>query len=202
MAAFIPNRKDPEVTERALAKVREDKEREVTAGFDGTWVAHPDLVPVARDIFDRVLGDNPHQLARLRTDVHVNAPQLLATNIEGGRVTEAGVRLNVNVALQYLASWLHGVGAVAMHNLMEDAATAEISRAQLWQWIHHGVKLDTGETMTSAVYERIRDEELKHFKDLGSQGYDRAADILDALVLTQDAFSDFLTLPAYLVLEP
>jgi malate synthase len=165
-------------------------------------VAHPDLVPVAKEIFDRVLGDNPHQLARLRTDVHVNAPQLLATNIEGGVVTEAGVRLNVNVALQYLASWLHGVGAVAMHNLMEDAATAEISRAQLWQWIHHGVKLDTGETMTGAVYERFRDEELKRFKDLGSQGYDRAADILDALVLTQDSFSDFLTLPAYLVLEP
>jgi malate synthase len=202
MAAFIPNRKDPEVTERALAKVREDKEREAQAGFDGTWVAHPDLVPVAKAIFDRVLGDAPHQLARLRTDVYVNAPQLLATNIDGGAVTEAGVRLNVNVALQYLASWLHGVGAVAMHNLMEDAATAEISRAQLWQWIHHGVKLDTGETMSADVYARFRDEELKRFTDLGSQGYDRAADILDALVLTQDAFSDFLTLPAYLALEP
>jgi malate synthase len=209
MAAFIPNRKDPEVTERALAKVREDKEREAGIGFDGTWVAHPDLVPVAKEIFDRVLGDQPHQKTRLRDDVHVNAAQLLATPIPGGAVTESGVRNNINVALQYLASWLQGVGAVAIHNLMEDAATAEIARAQLWQWIHHGVTLDDGRPMSAELYRTLRDEELKRFSDSGSMrstaepmGYDRAAEILDALVLTQDSFAEFLTLPAYQLLEP
>ena len=134
MAAFIPNRRDPAVTEVALARVREDKERGVGDGFDGTWVAHPDLVPVAAEVFDRVLGDRPNQKERLREEVSVTAAQLLDLRVPGGAVTEAGVRANVRVALAYLDAWLRGDGAAAIDNLMEDAATAEISRSQLWQW--------------------------------------------------------------------
>ncbi|MFN8596169.1 MAG: malate synthase A, partial [Anaerolineae bacterium] len=136
MAAFIPSRKDPVVNENALKKVREDKLRESGDGFDGTWVAHPDLVPVAKEIFDEVLGDKPHQKERLREEVDVNASQLIDFAIPGGAITEAGLRLNINVALQYVEAWLRGTGAVAIYNLMEDAATAEISRAQVWQWIN------------------------------------------------------------------
>ena len=129
MAAFIPSRRDPEVNEVALAKVREDKERESGDGFDGTWVAHPDLVPVATEIFDRVLGGRENQLDRLREDVHVTAEQLLDFTVPGGEITDAGLHANVSVGVRYLDSWLHGVGAAAIDNLMEDAATAEISRA-------------------------------------------------------------------------
>ena len=138
MSAFIPNRREPEVTANALARVREDKEREAGDGFDGTWVAHPDLVPVAGEVFDRVLGDRPHQKDRQRDDVRVAAGDLLDVSVPGGRVTEAGVRQNVSVGLRYLDAWLGGNGAAAIDNLMEDAATAEISRSQLWQWRHHG----------------------------------------------------------------
>src|SRR5690606_38052675 len=141
MAAFIPNRRDPAVTEAALAGVRDDKEREAGDGFDGTWVAHPDLVPVAREVFDRVLGSRPNQLDRLRDDVRVSARDLLDVTVAGGRITEAGLRNNVSVAIQYIASWLRGTGAAAIYNLMEDAATAEIARAQIWQWILHGARL-------------------------------------------------------------
>jgi malate synthase len=192
MAAFIPNRRDPVVTEQALAKVTEDKEREAGDGFDGTWVAHPDLVPVAKAVFDRALGDRPNQLDRLREDVRVGAGDLLDVRIEGGRVTEAGVRTNVNVALQYLDSWLLGVGAAAILNLMEDAATCEISRSQLWQWIRHGVALDDGRPMTRELYASIRDEELAR---LGGHATGRLADavaVLDAVVLA-DRFVPFLT---------
>ena len=139
MAAFIPNRRDPAVTETALARVRDDKERESGDGFDGTWVAHPDLVPVAAEIFDRVLGDRPNQKDRLREEVAVGADDLLDLTVPGGAVTEAGVRANVRVALAYLDSWLRGVGAAAIDNLMEDAATAEISRSQLWLWRTRGI---------------------------------------------------------------
>ena len=138
MAAFIPNRRDPAVTEVALAKVRDDKERESGDGFDGTWVAHPDLVPVAIEVFDRVLGDRPNQKERLREEVSVGAAELLDLRVPGGAVTEAGIRANVRVALAYLDSWLRGVGAAAIDNLMEDAATAEISRSQLWHWRTRG----------------------------------------------------------------
>ena len=134
MAAFIPNRRDPEVTETALAKVREDKERESRDGFDGTWVAHPDLVPVATEVFDAVLGSAPNQKDRLREDVSVTAAELLDLTVGGGSVTEAGVRANIRVALAYLDAWLGGTGAAAIDNLMEDAATAEIARSQLWLW--------------------------------------------------------------------
>ncbi|HEU4671747.1 MAG TPA: malate synthase A [Candidatus Limnocylindrales bacterium] len=196
MAAFIPNRRDPAVTEQALAKVTEDKEREAGDGFDGTWVAHPDLVPVARAVFDRVLGDRPNQLERLREDVDVSGSDLLDVGIEGGRVTEAGARTNVNVALQYLDSWLRGVGAAAIFNLMEDAATCEISRSQLWQWIRHGVRLDDDRPMSRELYETVRDEELARLggRDTGRLG--DAADVIDRIVLA-DRFEPFLTTVAY-----
>src|SRR6478609_9606585 len=138
MAAFIPSRRDPQVNEIALEKVREDKLREAGDGFDGTWVAHPDLVPVAMGVFDDVLGERPNQVDRQRDDVLVTAADLLDVAATPGEVTEDGVRLNISVGIQYIASWLNGVGAAAINNLMEDAATAEISRSQIWQWVHHG----------------------------------------------------------------
>src|SRR3954447_21433307 len=160
MAAFIPNRRDPEVTEVALGKVRDDKERESRDGFDGTWVAHPDLVPVAKEIFDGVLGDRPNQKDRLRDDVSVSAAELLDLTVPGGVVTEAGVRANIRVALAYLDSWLRGIGAAAIDNLMEDAATAEISRSQLWLWITQSVALENGSPFDAERYAAIRDEEV------------------------------------------
>ncbi|WP_410338916.1 malate synthase A [Sphaerobacter thermophilus] len=200
MAAFIPSRRDPKVNEVALAKVREDKEREAGDGFDGTWVAHPDLVPVAQAEFDRVLGDRPHQKDQLREDVQVTAADLLAFQVPGGTITEEGIRNNVSVALQYINSWLQGVGAAAIFNLMEDAATAEISRAQLWQWLHHGARTAGGGQFTAERYERIRDEELAKLGGRDTQRYADAAEILDSLVLSE-SFTDFLTVPAYALLE-
>jgi malate synthase len=197
MSAFIPNRRQPEVTENALARVREDKQREAGDGSDGTWVAHPDLVPVAAEIFDRVLGDRPNQKHRLRPDVRASAEELLDTRVEGGQVTEAGVSTNVNVALQYFASWLAGNGAAAINNLMEDAATAEISRSQLWQWRVHGVTLDDGRPMSSDLYATVRDAELSRLA-ASAPGFrwTDAASLLDDLVLSDD-FAEFLTLGAY-----
>jgi malate synthase len=195
MAAFIPNRRDPEVTNNALAKVREDKEREAGDGFDGTWVAHPDLIPVAMEIFDGVLGTRPNQKERQRDDLEIDPASLIQTEIPGGKITEAGVRNNVSVALQYIAAWLGGLGAVAIYNLMEDAATAEISRAQLWQWLHHEAKLDDGRPVTVQLYNEIRAEELAKL-DAGNPHYQTAAELLDALVLDEQ-FAEFLTLPAY-----
>jgi malate synthase len=196
MAAFIPSRKDREVNDRALAKVREDKEREAKDGFDGTWVAHPDLVPVAGEIFDRALGARPHQKDRLREDVTATVDDLLNFRVEGGKITEPGVRTNIEIALAYLDSWLQGQGAVAIHNLMEDTATAEISRAQLWQWIHNHARLDDGREITPALYNEYREQE---FGRLGGSGQGRlgdAARILDHLVLSPD-FVPFLTTEAY-----
>jgi len=180
MAAFIPSRRDPEVNEVALAKVREDKERESGDGFDGTWVAHPDLVPVATEIFDGVLGDRPNQLERLRDDVHVTAEQLLDFSVPGGEITDAGLHQNVSVGTRYLDSWLHGVGAAAIDNLMEDAATAEISRAQVWSWVKAG-RFDA---------ERVR-EELA-----GVEAGEEAKELF-AEVALGEPFVEFLTLPAY-----
>jgi len=148
MAAFIPNRRDPEVTATALAKVRDDKTRESRDGFDGSWVAHPDLVALCKEVFDAALGDRPNQLDRLREEVSVTGPDLLAVDKTPGVITEAGLRNDVSVALQYLATWLGGNGAVAIFNLMEDAATAEIARSQVWQWLHNGVTLDDGPLVT------------------------------------------------------
>ncbi len=200
MAAFIPSRRDPEINRVALARVREDKEREAGDGCDGTWVAHPDLVPVATEIFDRILGDRPHQKERQRDDVRAGAGALVDLRVPGGTITEAGFRNNVNVALQYLNSWLLGNGAAAIFNLMEDAATAEISRAQLWQWIRHGAALDDGTSVTRDLYERVRAEELGRLEGAGQGRYREAAAILDGLVL-DEGFTDFLTIPAYAYLD-
>ncbi|HEX8272683.1 MAG TPA: malate synthase A [Longimicrobiaceae bacterium] len=198
MAAFIPNRRDAEVTERALAKVREDKKREAGQGFDGTWVAHPDLVAIAREEFDPVLGDRPNQKDRQRDDIRHGDCDLLKTGILGGQVTEEGVRNNVSVALQYVEAWLGGNGAVAIYNLMEDAATAEISRAQLWQWIRHRTELADGRAMNPDVYCSIRDEEVAKLRAEREDArcLDTAAELLDELVLGAE-FIPFLTLPAY-----
>ncbi|MCZ4496906.1 MAG: hypothetical protein JWM25_1491 [Thermoleophilia bacterium] len=201
MAAFIPTRRDPEANERALAAVRADKEREATAGFDGTWVAHPDLVPVALEKFDAVLGERPNQVERQRDDVEVTAAQLIDMHVEGGSFTAAGLRTNVRVGTYYLAAWLAGSGAVAIDNLMEDAATAEISRSQLWQWVQRSAVLDDGRTVTAAlVREQLADvvEELRGELDgtPAAEHLDRAAEIFERVAL-ETPFIEFLTLPAY-----
>jgi malate synthase len=197
MAAFIPSRRDPEVNERAMAAVRADKERESGDGFDGTWVAHPDLVPLAREVFDGVLRSRPNQKDRLRPEVRVTARDLVDVAIPSSAVTEAGVRANVSVGLAYLASWLAGNGAAAINNLMEDAATAEISRSQLWQWRTHAVPLDDGSPLTPDRYAAIRDEELLALQSAAPDApWADAAALLDDLVLSDD-FAEFLTLGAY-----
>jgi malate synthase len=200
MAAFIPNRRDPAVTEVALAKVRDDKERESGDGFDGTWVAHPDLVPIATEVFDRVLGDRPNQKTRLRDEVSVASAQLLDLSVPGGAVTEAGVRANIRVALAYLDNWLRGNGAAAIDNLMEDAATAEIARSELWHWRTRGVALVDGRRMDGDLYGVIRDEELARLGGAETGRLREAAGLLDRLVLDDD-FAEFLTLRAYPLLD-
>jgi malate synthase len=196
MAAFIPSRRDEAVNAAALARVRDDKERESRDGFDGTWVAHPDLVPVATEVFDGVLGTAPHQKHRLREEVAVTADQLLDLRVPDGRITEAGLRANVRVALAYLDSWLRGNGAAAIDNLMEDAATAEIARSLVWHWRERGLGLDDGRTVDDALYRAVRDEELARLGGAGEGRLGEAAEILDSLVLT-DTPTEFLTLPAY-----
>jgi malate synthase len=198
MAAFIPSRKDKEVNERALAKVREDKQRESGQGFDGTWVAHPDLVPVAMEIFDAALGDKLNQKDKQRDDVTEDAARLLDVGIDGAAITRAGVENNVSVALRYIDAWLQGTGAVAIFNLMEDAATAEISRAQLWQWRTHNAKLADGTLFTAELYEEIRDEQVEIIrKELSNETrLQEATTLLDQLVLSND-FIPFLTIPGY-----
>jgi malate synthase len=199
MAAFIPSRRDPEVNETALAKVREDKVREAGDGFDGTWVAHPDLVPVATAVFDEVLAERPNQLGRLRSEVAVEASDLLSVPATPGGTTEAGLRTNVNVGILYLESWLRGVGAAAIYNLMEDAATAEISRSQVWQWIRHG-------RFTRDEVRQVIGEELGRIRELvGAEAYDGgrfddARRIFEQVALAEE-FVDFLTLPAYDLLD-
>jgi len=203
MAAFVPSRREPEVTERALAKVRQDKEREAADGFDGSWVAHPDLVPVCAKAFDEVLGSRPNQLDRQRPEVSVSAADLLDIKSTPGEVTSAGLRSAVDVGLRYIESWLRGVGAAAIHNLMEDVATAEISRSQVWQWVHAGVSLaDTGEPVTeelvratlAAALERIRVE-------LGAEAFaaGRWSDACSVFleVALDERFVEFLTLAGY-----
>jgi malate synthase len=181
MSAFIPNRREPDVTERALAKVREDKQREASQGFDGTWVAHPDLVPVAMEIFDHALGDRPNQKDLLRDDVSVSAAQLLDVAVPGGEISEAGLATNVSVGIRYIAAWLSGTGAAALDNLMEDAATAEISRSQVWQWVRHG------RVSRDAVLAEIDKWRGEHAE---------AAGLFEQVALG-DELTEFLTLPAY-----
>jgi malate synthase len=187
MAAFIPSRRDREVNEIALARVREDKQRESGDGFDGTWVAHPDLVPVAMEQFDAALGERANQLERLREDVSVEAADLLDVAATPGEITEGGVRTNVSVGIRYIAAWLSGVGAAAIDNLMEDAATAEISRSQVWQWVHHG-------RVARADVERIIAEVSAELPD--ESVYREARSLFERLALGE-RFEEFLTLPAY-----
>jgi malate synthase len=203
MAAYIPSRKDPEVNERALGKVREDKHRESKDGFDGTWVAHPDLVPVALQIFQNTLGEKAHQKEQLREDVQVKPKDLLDFRISGGSVSEAGLRQNISVAVQYLESWLRGTGAAAIDNLMEDTATAEISRAQVWQWLHHaGTCLADGRPVTLELFHGLMPEEVDKIKDLYGEDlfqqgkFELARGLFDELA-TDPHFIDFLTLKAY-----
>ena len=180
MAAFIPSRRDPEVNAIALAKVGEDKRREAGDGFDGTWVAHPDLVPVARAEFDAVLGDRPNQLDRMRDDGDVSEAELLDFTIPGGEITEQGLRLNVSVGVRYLDAWLQGVGAAAIDNLMEDAATAEISRAQIWSWVQAG-RFDEARVRAEIAAVDASDEAKEVFAD----------------VALSTPFKEFLTTSAY-----
>lgn len=195
MAAFIPSRKDEAVNQLALARVREDKLRESRDGYDGTWIAHPDLVPVAKPVFESALGGKPHQKDRLRQDVQVTAHDLLDFHIEGGTITEEGLRLNINVSLLYLDSWLRGVGAAALYNLMEDTATAEISRAQVWQWIHAGARLADGRQITPELYRSLHADELQRINPAPGHTLRTASRLLDQLILS-DEFIDFLTIPA------
>jgi malate synthase len=201
MAAFIPSRRDPQVNEIALAKVRDDKTRESRDGFDGSWVAHPDLVPICREVFDGVLGDQANQLGKLREDVSVTAADLLSIDKTPGGITEAGLRNNISVGLQYLANWLAGNGAVAIFNLMEDAATAEISRSQVWQWLHNDISLAEGPLITRDLVERLIGEELATIREQHGDAFDTArydeATALFTEVALADDYADFLTIPAY-----
>ncbi|MET7285492.1 malate synthase A [Streptomyces sp. NPDC005573] len=206
MAAFIPSRRDAEVNRVAFEKVRADKDREANDGFDGSWVAHPDLVPIAMESFDKVLGDRPHQKDRLREDVRVEAADLIAVGSLGARPTYGGLVNAVQVGIRYIEAWLRGVGAVAIFNLMEDAATAEISRSQIWQWIDAGVEFENGEKATPELTRRIAAEELAAVRaEIGAEAFDaghwqEAHDLLLRVALDED-YVDFLTLPAYRQLE-
>jgi malate synthase len=200
MAPFIPSRKNPEINEAALAKSRDDKWREANDGFDGTWVAHPDLVPVAMEVFQQKLGAKPHQKERLREEVQVTADQLLDIRVPGGTITEGGMRNNISVALQYLDAWLQGTGAVGIFNLMEDAATCEISRAQLWLWVQRGARLEDGQLITKELYQQFRDQEIAKLGGPQVGKLRQAAELIDGLVLKPD-FEEFLTLPAYRLLD-
>ena len=196
MSAFIPNRRDPAVTEQALAQVAADKEREATDGFDGSWVAHPDLIPTAQAEFDKVLGDRPNQLERTRPEVSVTAAELLDVASVGGQITEAGVRGNVLIALRYIESWLRGVGAAAIDNLMEDAATAEISRSQLWQWIHENSVTAEGRRIDSDWVEDVLDEIVDGLERTPTDRFDDALTVLRTSALEPE-FPTFLTVGAY-----
>lgn len=196
MSAFIPNRRDPEVTAVALEKVGADKRREAADGFDGTWVAHPDLIATARAEFDAVLGEHTDQLGRLREDVSVTADQLLDIRSANGLVTDEGVAGNVSIALRYIESWLRGVGAVAIDNLMEDAATAEISRSQVWQWIHQDVVTAEGNQVTAPWVDGIVDEVLAGLPRSATDRFEDAAEVFREVALGED-YPTFLTVGAY-----
>jgi malate synthase len=199
MAAQIPIRNDPAANEAAMDKVRADKLREAGDGHDGTWVAHPGLVHIAKEIFDREMPQ-ANQIARKRQDVHVTAADLLA--VPAGTITEAGLRQNLNVGIGYIEAWLRGIGCVPLYNLMEDAATAEISRAQVWQWIRHGAKLTDGRPVDQALCHAIVEEELEKLKktsgdDAFAKGRYRDAAKLFQAMIDSPGFVEFLTLPAY-----
>jgi malate synthase len=204
MAAQIPSRTDEQANERAFAALREDKRREASDGFDGTWVAHPDSVAAATEEFDRVLGDRPHQVDRRRDDVEVSAEQLLDVAATDGDITEEGLRSNVNVGIQYISSWLRGNGAAGIYGMMEDAATAEIARGQVWQWVHHGAALDDGRTITAELVRELEASELERIREeIGDDEWfdregrpDLSREIFEEVALAGE-FVEFLTLPAY-----
>lgn len=206
MAAFIPSRRDEEVNKVAFEKVKADKDREANDGFDGSWVAHPDLVPIALASFDAVLGDKPHQKDRLREDVDVKAADLIAVDSLDAKPTYAGLVNAVQVGVRYIEAWLRGLGAVAIFNLMEDAATAEISRSQIWQWINAGVEFENGEKATPELARKVAAEELRGIRaEIGEEAFaaghwQQAHDLLLQVALDED-YADFLTLPAYEQLE-
>jgi malate synthase len=207
MSALIPSRKgDQEANEKALEGVRKDKEREVSQGYDGTWVAHPDLVPVAREVFEHGLHGRPNQLDRQRDDVHVSAAELLDLAATPGAVTEKGLRTDVNVGFQYISFWLTGHGAAAISSMMEDAATAEISRTQIWQWVHHGVELDDGRHVTAELVRQVLDEETARIREqVGDAVWeggrpDETREVFEQVALSPELIQ-FLTLPAYQYLD-
>ncbi|MEJ8757285.1 malate synthase A [Pontibacter sp. H259] len=207
MAAFIPNRHEPTINEAAFAKVAADKAFEAANGFDGTWVAHPDLVKIARVTFDKVIGEEPHQKHVLREEVKVTGKDLINFTIPGGKITEQGLRLNINVGIMYIGNWLCGTGAAAIHNLMEDAATAEISRAQVWQWLHHEhTQTNDGKEITEERVLQLIKEETGHIKEeigivkFKNCHFERASQLFAELVLSP-CFVEFLTLPAYKYLD-
>jgi malate synthase len=205
MAAVIPSRSDEEANRKAFEAVRSDKQREAGDGFDGTWVAHPDSVPVATEAFDEVLGERPNQLERRRDDVSVEAAELLSVQDTPGEITEQGLRSNVNVGIQYISSWLRGNGAAGIYGLMEDAATAEIARAQVWQWVRHEAQLDDGRSITPALVRELESAELERirgeisddewFENEGRPDLSRS--LFERVALSGDEFVEFLTLPAY-----
>jgi malate synthase len=205
MAAVIPSRTDEEANRKAFEAVRADKEREAGDGFDGTWVAHPDSVSVATEAFDAVLGERPNQVDRQRDDVSVEADDLLSVAMTPGEVTETGLRSNVNVGIQYLSSWLRGNGAAGIYGLMEDAATAEISRAQVWQWVRHGETLDDGRPVTPDLVRKLAESELERIRgEIGDDEWfekegrpDLSRSLFERVALSGDEFVEFLTLPAY-----
>ena len=208
MSAVIPSRTDEEANKRAFEAVRDDKQREAGDGFDGTWVAHPDSVPVATEAFDEVLGDSPNQVERQREDVDVGAAELLAVPATPGEITEEGLRSNVNVGIQYISSWLRGNGAAGIYGLMEDAATAEIARSQVWQWVHHGAELEDGRTITPDLVRELETSELERIrKEIGDDDWfysegrpDLSRELFEGVALSEE-FVEFLTLPAYDKLE-
>jgi malate synthase len=205
MSALIPSRSDEEANRKAFEAVRADKEREAGEGFDGTWVAHPDSVPVATDAFDAELGERPNQVERRRDDLSVDAADLLAVPETPGEITEDGLRSNVNVGIQYISSWLRGNGAAAIYGLMEDAATAEIARSQVWQWIRHGASLEDGRAITPELVRELETSELERirgeigddewFEREGRPGLSR--ELFERVALSGEEFVEFLTLPAY-----
>ncbi len=203
MAAFIPSRKTPEINDDAIAGVRADKEREAGDGFDGTWIAHPDLVDVAVEEFDKVLDGRPNQLERQRDDVSVGAGELLDVPATPGDITEDGLRNDVNVGIQYISSWLRGNGAAAIHNMMEDAATAEIARSQVWQWIRHGVETTDGQPVTRERVQELAVSELEKIRsEVGDEFFysegrpDQSRALFERVALSEELV-EFLTLPAY-----
>ncbi len=202
MAAFIPSRKDAEINRNAFAKVKADKTLEASTGFDGTWVAHPDLVPIALEEFNKVLGEKPNQKDVFLPDLQITAKQLIDFKVPEGKITEQGLRTNINIGILYIESWLMGTGAAALHNLMEDAATAEISRGQVWQWLNHHAYLDDGREITVTLYKQLFNEELQKIRDAVGERtwwerkYENAARLFDKLVMATN-FEPFLTNLAY-----